>query len=155
MVHNKESISMLLDVVTDARNTVLASKEQIENALSSSDWSSYDGGLFTRTDSLGGIFLMINGQLRHVPNPATYSNLFISSAKVATSDYVVDNAPRGPEITVGAFIAVGDGPAQFVITNNVKMWIPSPEVVNKFQFKGATKVAQILLDFITTGPNVG
>jgi hypothetical protein len=64
---------MLLDVVTAARNTVHASKEQIENALSSSDWSSYDGGLFTRTDRLGGIFLMINGQLVHVPNQATYS----------------------------------------------------------------------------------
>ena len=146
---------MPTDVVTDAPNTVLASKEQIENALSSSDWSSYDGGLFTRTDSRGGIFLMINGQLRHVPNPVTYSNLFISSPNVQKSDYVVDNAPSGPEITVGAFIAVGDGAAQFVITNNVKMWIPSPEVVNKFQFKGPTKVAQILLDFITTGPNVG
>ncbi len=142
------------EVLIDAANAVHASKEQIENALSSSDWSSYDGGLFQRTDGRGGIFLMMNGQLTHVPNPATFNNLF-SSPKVSTSDYVVDNAPRGPEITVGAFIAVGDGPAQYLITNHVKMWIPSPAVVTQFQFRGPTKVAQILLDFIVTGPNVG
>ncbi|MGG1948830.1 hypothetical protein AB1286_29165 [Trinickia sp. NRRL B-1857] len=132
-----------------------ATKGQVHEALAATDWRLYDGQLVMRSNGgAGGIFLIMNGLLRLVPDPATFANLF-NSPTVQQNDYLVDNCPPGPAISSGAVIAQGAGPAQYLITNDVKMWIPSPAVVAQFSFNSPVVVPNILLEFISTGPNVG
>lgn len=140
--------------MTHASLSQTATKGQVDDALTATDWRIYDGTLAMRGNGAGGIFLIMNGLIRHVPNPATFSNLF-KSPNVQKNDYLVDNCPQGPALSNGAVIARGAGPEWYLITNQVKMWIPSPAVVETFHFNDPVIVPGILLEFIPTGPNVG
>ncbi|KHK58361.1 hypothetical protein PI87_00960 [Ralstonia sp. A12] len=135
---------------------VHATENQAKEALAVNDWTKYDGERVTGSNS-SPVYLVLHGQLRWIPNPATYTNLFASWDGIIVSDYLVDNVPRGPALTNGAVLAKGSGSPVYLVTNGQKLWIPNPETFNKFAFNWdkIVTVPDVVIDFIPTGPNIG
>jgi hypothetical protein len=90
-----------------------------------------DGARISTPD--GTIYLVINQQLRWIPNIATYNNLFSggSVASVPTvAGYLV-----GPALTDGAYLAkAGADPKIYLIVDGKKRWITSPAAMTNFGF---------------------
>lgn len=145
-------------VVYSESNRVVASEGQIKEALEQGvNWSKYDGERVKGSNS-DPIYLVLNGQLSWIPDSTTYNNLFANWNNVVVSDYLVDNIPRGPALSVGAVLAKGAASAPvYLITNGKKQWIPDPAVLAKFNFNGGKVVAtpQVIIDAIPSGANVG
>lgn len=138
---------------TQTRNPAAVSEGQAKEAFV--DWRKYDGERVVSSTG-GAIYLILNGQLRWIPDPTTYNNLFTTWNGVIQDDYLVDNVPMGPPLSSGALLARGAATdPQYLVTNGQKCWIPSPTVVTKFSFKQATAYPQVMVDYIPTGENVG
>ncbi len=130
---------------------------KIDEAIVDVDWRIYDGLLVTH--SVAGdqkVYLVLHGELRHVPNRKTMDNLF-KSPKVQVNDYVVNLCPRGTALSDGAVVAKAGPPPQYVISNGVKMWIPDRAIGEKFQLRidNPVIVPDSVLALIPTGPNIG
>ncbi len=100
-------------------------------------------------------YLVLNG-FRCFVDPATMQNLFVDNP-TSTPDINIGLVSAGNPITSGAILAVAPGdPTVYLVTNGVKMGIPSPAVFNTYQFdwQKIQSVAPILLNFIPTGPIV-
>ncbi len=135
---------------------VHATESQVQEALAANDWTKYDGERVKGSNSAP-IYLILHGQLRWIPNPTTYTNLFASWNNVIVSDYLVDSVPSGPALTNGAVLAKGSGAATYLVTNGQKLWIPNPDTFNKFSFNSAkvVTVPDVVINAIPSGPNVG
>jgi hypothetical protein len=85
----------------------------------------------------GAIYLMICGELRHIPNPATYNALFRDWNGIAPLGNLAGQR-QGPPLTDGAHLAMGtpDGKI-FMIVDWTKRWIESPAAMDRYQFKWA------------------
>lgn len=83
----------------------------------------------------GAIFLMIDDRLRHIPNPATYDNLFRDWSGIGDLGNLVGQA-RGEPLADGAYLASGtpDGKV-FLILDNSKRWVAGPPVMDRYHFK--------------------
>lgn len=113
-------------------------------------------GALVQTANDGKVYLVINEQLRWVPNPATFNNLFISNASIASvpdaNGYLV-----GPQLTDGAYLAQAAGnPKVYLIVDGTKRWVTSPEAMNAFSFNAAKirGLTAAQLAAIPDGPNV-
>lgn len=138
-------------------NQVLASEQHARDAFEQSNWGKYDGQRVTGSQP-GTVFLVLNGELRGIPDPATYNNLFNDWNTIVVSDYLVDNIPAGPGLSVGAVLAKGNASdAVFLVSNGSKQWVPSPAVFERFAFNGnnVNVIAQVIVDAAAQGPNVG
>jgi hypothetical protein len=96
-----------------------------------------------------------DGYRRWIPNPDTYNNLFRDWTGVVT-DIDIDEIPAEDPLTDGAILARAEGNARvFLVSNNMKRWITSPAVMDKYHFNWdrVYQVPHILLDFIATGFN--
>lgn len=113
-------------------------------------------GLLVQLPGADPIYLVINGFRRWVPNPQTFINLFVPGARVVP-DVNIGLIPEATPLTSGAVLArpAGGNPI-YVISNGVKMLIPSMDVFNRYQFNmnNVQNVSPVLIDFIPTGPNV-
>ena len=109
-------------------------------------------GLRITRPVVGGVYLVgPEGFLHHVPNGDTYNNLFKNWDGIFET---IDQIAKGEPLTVGAILARGSGrDAVFLVSNNVKRWITSPAVMDKYYFtyKNIVQVPAILIDFIPTG----
>lgn len=93
-------------------------------------------GLRIRDDSNGAIYVMLDGQLRQIPSPEVYSQLFLAE------DY--DHRPAIAPYPVGQPLAglmelangTPDGKV-FLLIDNVKRWVTSPAVFDRFGFNWA------------------
>lgn len=145
-------------VVFSESNRVVASESQVNEALEAAiAWSKYDGERVKGSDGPA-IYLVLNGQLRWVPDPTTYTNLFMDWNGVVVSDYLVNSIPKGPQLTSGAVLVKSPSSApQYLVTNGQKLWIPNPDVVKKFYFNSAKLVSlpQVVVDAIPQGANIG
>ena len=86
----------------------------------------------------------------------TRQNLLINNY-VTTPDINIGLVSEGNPITSGAVLAVATGdPTVYLVTNGVKMGIPSPEVFNNYQFdwNKIQTVPLVVLESIPTGPTV-
>jgi hypothetical protein len=96
-----------------------------------------------------------NGYLRHIPDPATYNNLFRDWNGVIIDVNLIDIA-QGPPLTPGAVLALGSGTSPvYLVTNGVKDWITSPAAMDKYYFNWGRvlTVPDVLVDFIPNGIN--
>jgi hypothetical protein len=145
-----------LSPIHSEKNLTIASESQVQDALELTNWGKYDGERVTASTG-GAIYLVMHGLLRLIPDPTTYNNLFKTWNGVVVSDYLVDNIPSGPALTSGAVLAKGSSPAIYLVTNNQKLWIPDPATFEKFSFNGSkvNTVADVIINFVPTGPNVG
>ncbi|RFZ95611.1 hypothetical protein D0C36_08870 [Mucilaginibacter conchicola] len=102
------------------------------------------------------IYLVLDGQVRHIPNPATFDNLF------ANGNGVIQSEPglqvEGKPLTDGAYLVTangGDG-KYYLVADGVKRWISTPQVFKKYAFDNAKvkKVSTGDLDKIPTGDTI-
>jgi hypothetical protein len=103
----------------------------------------------------GTIFLVLDGQLRHIPDPPTYASLFGNVA--AEQTVIIGHAPAGPALTSGAVLAKPDnGPEIYMVSNGQKRHILAPQVMVKYGFDhGSVKVVpHVLIASISTGNNI-
>ena len=113
-------------------------------------------GLLLQLPGAPQIYLVLNGFRCWVPDPQTLANLFVSNPSIF-QDINIGVVAQGPALTSGAVLAEANGSAPvYLVTNGVKMWIPTPDIFNRYQFKQASiqVVAPVLIDFIPSGPNV-
>ncbi|SFB26223.1 hypothetical protein SAMN04515620_13231 [Collimonas sp. OK607] len=144
-----------LSPIHSGESRVIASENQVKDALEV-NWAQYDGERVIASNG-GAIYLVKNGQLQWIPDPATYNNLFVSWNGVVVSDYLINSIPHGPALATGAILAKGGSATVYLITNNQKQGIPDMATFNKFYFNSKTIVTlpQIVVDYLPTGPNVG
>lgn len=113
-------------------------------------------GLLLQLPGAAPVYLVINGFRCWVPDSTTFNNLFVSGATIV-SDLGVGAVSEGPALSSGAILARGNAsPQVYLISNGVKMWIPTPDILNRYQFNGAKiqVLPQIVIDYIPNGPNL-
>jgi hypothetical protein len=97
-----------------------------------------------------------DGTLRHIPDSATYSNLFRDGTGIQTMS--VSTITAGPDLTSGAYLATPSSSAGaiYLVTNGQKRHVVSPAVMDKFWFNpGAVQtVPQATLDGLPNGPDL-
>jgi hypothetical protein len=94
-----------------------------------------------------------DGTRRHIPDPQTYTNLF-GDYNILT--HSLSGIPAGPDLSSGAYLAIGDGPTTYLVTNGEKRWITTQAVFNQFAFNGnkIQTVQQQTLEALPNGPNL-
>jgi len=97
----------------------------------------YDG-YRVKSDDRPEIYLVMFGYRRWIPNPATYNNLFRDWNGILRfpNRDALDNAiPEGAGIWDGAVLARGATLSPvYLITDNVRMWVTAPAVMDKYYF---------------------
>lgn len=135
----------------------IATEAEVATALEAHNWYEHDGQRIV--SSAGGpAYLVMNAVLRHIPNPATFRNLFADDKSIKVNDYLVENIPVGPALSDGAILAIGSNPTHvYLISNHKKHAIPSNEIFDRFGFNRARiqTYADVAIDAIPFGPNVG
>lgn len=80
-----------------------------------------------------GLFLVLDGQVRHIPDPDTYNNLFVDwNNTIAVNPKTVNTAAP---LTLGAHLARGLNQQEvYLLVDGVKRWITSPTAFNRYRF---------------------
>lgn len=102
------------------------------------------------------VYLVINGYRRWIPNYPTFLNLFPSNASIQ-SDTGVGLISEGPALSNGAVLAKSSDDVKiYLVTNGMKMWIPSPAIFQLNQFNPATvlTVAPVIMNAVPNGPDI-
>jgi len=82
-----------------------------------------------------GTYLVLDGKVRHIPDPTTYNNLFEDWNNIIKSDPGLQ--VTGAPLTNGAYLSTAPGdPKVYLVNDGVKRWIASPQVFNKYHFNG-------------------
>jgi hypothetical protein len=128
-----------------------------------STWTMERGMPVTRQDLSGlrvrspvdpAIFLIDpEGYRRHVPDPATYNNLFRDWSGIIVDINIPDIALADP-LSPGAVLArAADTPHVYLVSNGIKRHITSPAVMDKYHFSwGQIRVLpRVVMDAIPTG----
>jgi hypothetical protein len=113
-------------------------------------------GLLLQLPGTPKVYLVLNGFRCWIPDPQTFQNLFVPTATVF-QDINIGVVSEGPALTTGAVLAQAAGSAPvYLVSNGVKMWIPTPDILNRYQFNSAKiqTVAPVLINFIPNGPDV-
>jgi hypothetical protein len=134
-----------------------ANASEVQRAYETAgDWTKYDGERVKGSNSAP-VYLILHGQLRWIPDPTTYNNLFKDWNGISINDYLVDNVPAGATLTSGAVLAKGSAAPIYLVTNGQKLWIPDPTVFNKFYFNSGKviTVPDVVINFVPQGPNIG
>ena len=85
----------------------------------------------------GKIFVLDGGLLRWIPDPPTYNSLFANWNGILTyaEDHFVTSLHQGPQLPSGAYLAKAVAfPQVYLVENNVKRWIVSPDVMTAYDF---------------------
>lgn len=106
------------------------------------------------------VYLILEGTRRHIPNPATYDNLFIDWSGIYVA-IDIDQLPEGPALTDGALLANAaprpgeefPGPVH-LITNGKKWWVTSLATRYHFDMKKSRLVPPVFMDFLPSGPDL-
>jgi hypothetical protein len=118
---------------------------------------SYDGYRVQVTGQAQ-VYVVLNNQSCWIPDPTTYKNLWGTNTNITQlTQALFDGIPSGTPLTSGAILARGNGTAAiYLITWNQKLWVSSPETMDKYDFESGTlnDVPTILLSSITSGPNI-
>ena len=103
------------------------------------------------------VYVVIDNAKHHVPDPATYNNLFENWTDIQEIPAADFNAvPTGLALTSGAVLAKGSAPEVYLITNGVRRHVMSPETMDKYDF-GWNKVVltpDAVINGIPFGPTV-
>jgi hypothetical protein len=105
------------------------------------------------------IYLVDSGYKRLIPDPTTYTNLFVSGASVVV-DIDIDEITTGVALATGAVLAKASNSGIYVIdsapngTTLTKRLIPSPDVLSAYQFslQAVITVPVVVLAAIPDGP---
>lgn len=113
-------------------------------------------GLLLQLPGSPQVYLVLNGFRVWVPDSTTFSNLFNSGATIV-QDINIGVVSEGAALTSGAVLAQGNAsPQVYLVSNGEKMWIPTPDIFNRYQFNSGNiqTLPQIVIDFLPNGPNL-
>lgn len=113
-------------------------------------------GLILQLPGAPQLYLVLNAFRCWIPDPQTANNLFNSGFTIVP-DINIGVVALGAPLTSGAILAKGDASdTVYLVTNGVKMGIPSPDVFNRYQFNWnkIQTFPQIVIDYLPTGPVV-
>jgi hypothetical protein len=117
---------------------------------------SYDG-YRVKTSSNPSVFVVIDNLKRHVPDMATYNNLFENTTDIqVVTQPVLNSIAAGPPLTTGAILAKGSGPSVYLISNGQRRHIKTMEAMDKFDF-AAPKIVSVpdsILNAIPIGAEI-
>jgi 3-mercaptopyruvate sulfurtransferase SseA len=102
------------------------------------------------------IWLVDEGRRRWIPDPSTYNNLFRDWNGIR-QDLNVYDISTGLDISRGAWLGRRTGtPEVYLVSNNVKRWITSPAVMDKYHFawQRVREVPREQLDRVQNGPDI-
>ena len=102
------------------------------------------------------VYLMDQGTKRHVPNPATYNNLFRDWNGIVV-DASINTIDTGTPISDGAVLAQAFGDsAVYLIDQGRKRHIGSPATMDRYYFDWSKiqHVAPIIIASIPEGPAI-
>ena len=102
------------------------------------------------------VYSVINGLLCWIPDLLTISNLIAPGATITQNPNLAEIAVGTP-LTSGAVLVKGDvDESVYLVSNAVKMWIPSPTIFGNYQFNWAKVVVvpQIVINSIPDGPQL-
>ncbi|OAL51540.1 hypothetical protein IQ07DRAFT_598401 [Pyrenochaeta sp. DS3sAY3a] len=114
-------------------------------------------GKHIKGDSNDAIYLVLDGKLRHVANPAVWEALFGTGEWKfqVVPQALVDNFSKGAAIDQTTPLIKGDGDPVYLIDEKKKRWISSPDVFNRYGFSWDTiKSVGSVSDLIPSGPNI-
>jgi hypothetical protein len=106
----------------------------------------------------GRIYLVIDGELRWIPNPTTYDNLFVDWNNITAIAAPTLIYPIGSPLTDGAYLAQVDGePTVYLVNDGLRRGIESPAVMTLYSFNAAKIVPCIAgpLHAIPEGKPIG
>lgn len=104
------------------------------------------------------IYLVLFGLRRLILNPDDYNNLFRDWTGVLqfpTQADLDDTIPASGSLTAGVRTARGENSAPiYLITDNVRMWVTSPAVMDKYWFGWnlVVPVPDVIIGSIPLGP---
>lgn len=113
-------------------------------------------GRLVQVPGLPQVYLVINGYRRWIPDYDTFLNLFPGNATIQ-SDTGVGLISEGPALSSGAVLAKSSDDVRiYLVTNGMKMWIPSPAIFQLNQFNSATvlTVVPVIMKAVPTGPDI-
>lgn len=121
------------------------------------DMMPWPDGARLHENNTGKIYLVIDGQLRWIPNPATYNNLFADwDIPLDRNEVSADVYRTGPPITDGAYLCQSPPQGEvWLMIDGTKRHIASPAAMNRFNFdwsKVRTVPAETLA--INQGPDI-
>jgi hypothetical protein len=97
------------------------------------DWAQYDGQRVKGSDSVW-VYLILRGRLCLIPDRTTYLNLFVDWNGISVNNYLVNNVPRGEELSSGAVLAEDSGGLAYLVIDNKKLLVPDASTFNQFYF---------------------
>jgi len=103
----------------------------------------------------GRIFVMLDGALRHIPNPATYDALFRDWKGIGAVGNLGGQRLEAA-LPADAHLAMPPSGRIFLVADGMKRWITSPAVMDRYQFKWSAvrKVPAETMDRIADGPSI-
>ncbi|HKR15473.1 MAG TPA: hypothetical protein VJT15_25625 [Pyrinomonadaceae bacterium] len=113
-------------------------------------------GLLLQLPGAPQVYLVINGFRRWVPDTGTFNNLFVLGAKIV-QDIGIGAVSEGDALSSGAMLIKGSSSVNiYLLSNGVKMWIPSPTIfqINQFNSAAVLTLPQIVVDSIPSGPDI-
>jgi hypothetical protein len=111
-------------------------------------------GMVAREPVTGGIYVMLDGAMRHVPNMDVMTRLFgnwTGWANVQT----ISGYPVGTPISMDSYLLKGDARVEtFLWVDGAKRWIVSPQVFSRFNFnaQNVRSLPQAQVDAMPSGP---
>ena len=120
--------------------------------------SKYEGNL-VRIKNKPAVFLVVDGKVRHVPNPRTYFQLWAKwgDVKSISAKGLARRGRRGRAITNRAYLVKAKGGRRvYLVVDGRKRWIRNRKSFNKFHFswKKIRTVSKRALRKIRTGRNI-
>ncbi|MFG3497743.1 hypothetical protein [Streptomyces sp. NPDC047886] len=102
------------------------------------------------------VYLILDGKRRHIPNPATYDNLFRDWNGIQ-SVIDINSITDGGPLSDGAVLGKSpNGPEVYLISNGVMRWITSPAAMDTYHFAWGkiVNISAVALYSIPTGPSI-
>lgn len=110
-----------------------------------------------RGDASDPVYLVLDGKLCHIANPAVYEALFGTSSITfeTVPQQMVDNFPKGAQLNRRTPLVKGFDDPVYLIDQDKKRWLSSPDVFNRYKFSW-DKIVKIgdVVDLVATGPKI-
>ncbi len=95
-------------------------------------------GLRIRMPGTDAVYMVDQGKKRHIADQFVYNQLFRNWDNIHL-DLDVQAIDKGPDLTHSAILfKCIDSPKVFLLDGNLKRWIRSPAVMDRFQFNWST-----------------
>mmetsp|Transcript_45786 Transcript_45786/g.41001 ORF Transcript_45786/g.41001 Transcript_45786/m.41001 type:complete len:142 (+) Transcript_45786:45-470(+) len=124
------------------------------------DMKPFEGNRLHSKPGNGAIYLVLDGKLRHIPDPPTFNQLFDKWEYENMNDILLQQLVKGDPLPQGSHLFNGTAPHVYLLDKIngklVKRHIVSPPVFNKYSFSGSKikSIPNISVQAIPDGPAI-